>query len=152
MWLGPWPGPGFNPSNPSQPLSPCPTSTLGRIGRARAEKLVGRVDSLIGKAKAAPQTKQNKPRNSFPTSHGRRVFSHPPGEQGPFTHKLHARTNTFTPNMLPSSFFPQLYILSIESQGVEYQSGSPVLAVTPPSFPWTPNSSPAWQDKEQKRL
>ena len=54
----------------------------------------------------------------------------------------------------PSFFFPQLYMLSMMSYGMEYpfgQLGSAVPAVSPPNFLCTPASSLAGWGEKQKR-
>ena len=60
-----------------------------------------------------------------------------------FNHLLHhvqqllGKTNAITLNVPSSFFFPQLYVLSMTSYGMEYpfgQLGSAVPAVSPPIF------------------
>lgn len=58
-----------------------------------------------------------------------------PGEQGPITANGDGRTNPISPNILPCSFFPPLYMLSMAPCGVGNPYGhlrSSVPAVSPP--------------------
>jgi len=53
------------------------------------------------------------------------------------TEQLPRKTNAITLNVPPSFFFPQLYMLSMMSYGMEYpfgQLGSAVLAVPAPNY------------------
>lgn len=80
---------------------------------------------------------QSKTRNSFLTSHWQAGVQLSPGKQDPvMSNSDLGKASTVTPNVLPSSYFPQLYKLSTRPYGMEYpwgQLGSAVLAVPSPS-------------------
>ena len=114
-----------------------------RIRRVKVRKLIHwDKDSLIGKAKAVSTSKAKQEIDS-PLPMGRQVFSHLQESRAPsHVTVTWEETNAITPNVPPSFFFPQLYMLSMTSYGLEYpcgQLGSAVPAVSPPNFLCTPS-------------
>ena len=95
-----------------------------RIRRVKVRKLVGwENDSFIGKAKAAHTSKANQGIHSL-LPIGRQVFSHL--QESKATSRVMVtwedkRHHSECP--LPSSFFPQLCMLSVTSYGMEYPFG-----------------------------
>ena len=138
----------FNPRwqlSTTKPLTHCPCVWMGEtIRRVKVRKLVGwDKDNLIDKAKASGTSKA-KPGIHSPLPMGGQAGVQPsPGKQGSITRN--GDLGRQTPSLwmsLPSSFFPQLYMLSMTSYGMEYpfgQFGSAVLCVSPPNFLGTPS-------------
>ena len=131
----------FNSSwqlSPIQPLAHSPRGGMReRIGRVNVRKLIGwDKGSLIGKAKGMHASKAKQGIHSLPPS-GQAGAQLSPGQQGSITR------NGYLGRQMPSlrtslpSFFPQLYMLSMMSYGMEYpfgQLGSAVPAVSPPNL------------------
>lgn len=82
-----------------------------------------------------------------------RLYSAIPGDQSPITHNSYLGRQMPALQMpLPSCFFLPLYILNMTSHGLEYpfgQMGSSVLAVAPPSLPFTPCPLPSMAEQKE---
>ena len=134
--------------------TPHPSPSVGWGGQLEKKKKVKLMgwdeNSLIGKAKAAHASKAKQGIHSL-LPMDRQVFSHLQESRAPSDISYLARQKPSLWMSPPSFFSPPVYMRSMTSYGMEYpchQLGSAVLAVSPPSFLFTPHlliGTPVWE-------
>ena len=117
----------FNPSqqlSPTQPLAHSPQWNGGENRKSKNEKTRGLRERQSNRYSKSRAHKQSKTRNSFTTSHRQAGVQPSPGKQGSITPNAYlGRQMPSLRTSPPSFFFPQLYMLSMTSYGMEYPFG-----------------------------